>query len=313
MALVAFMDGSESQENNTATTETEGTAEVETTASTTTEKEKGGKETKSGGGTKNEAEVTVESIARELGWTPKDEFRGNPDDYVDAATYIRRSKDIAESKNNQIGSLKRQLKEISAVVNDLKMHNERVYKAEVKKLEGELAELKKERKAAISDGDADKVEEIEQKMSELHTEAMEFKSKAEDKKTTDADDGEVAPVFVEWKKENPWYLTDKEMTLFADKIAERYEGAPIERILKIVSEEAKRVFPDKFPESDTKASSKAAPNPVESGSRRTAAKTRFTEADLTSAQRETMRRFVKHGACTKEDYIKGLIETGELS
>lgn len=252
--------------------------------------------------------VSVEELAKELGWTPKDDFKGNKDDYVDAATYIRRSKDITEAKNNQIGSLKKQLKDISAVVNELKTHNERVYRTEVRRLEGELNTLKAERRVAISDGDVDKVEEIEKKINELHTDANQALNDAKGNNHPDPDSNTD---WVEWKKSNGWYGEDDEMTQFADNFAKRYEGVDFKRVLKIVRTEVERVFPEKF-DKDDKPSNKAASNPVEPGTRKAATKTRFTKADLTPAQRAIMGKFVRQGVMTEEAYIKDLATMGEL-
>lgn len=258
--------------------------------------------------TSAEESTSVESLAKELGWTDKKDFKGNPDDYVDAATYIRRSKDITEAKNNQIGSLKKQLKDISVVVNELKTHNERVYKTEVKRLEGELNALKAERRVAISDGDIDKVEEIEKKITELHTDANQALNDARGESRPDPDSNVD---WVEWKKSNGWYGEDDEMTQFADNFAKRYEGVDFKRVLKIVRTEVERVFPDKF-DKDDKPANKAASNPVEPGTRKTATKTRFTKADLTPAQRAIMGKFVRQGVMTEEAYIKDLATMGEL-
>jgi len=297
MALVATLDNTSDVQEESASAVEEGS-----------KLQAASKEVKTDAGEKDG--TTVDSLARDLGWTPKDEFKGNPEDYVDAATYIRRSKDITESKNNQIGSLKRQLKEISSVVQELKTHNERVNKTEVKRLEGELEVLKKERKVAITDGDVEKVEEIEQKISVLHTDASDT-LKAVNKKDESTEVPENTD-WVAWKKANSWYGTDDEITAFADKFALKYEGAPFKRVLELVREEAERVFPDKFPKND-KAENKAAINPVEPGTRKSSTKTRFTKADLTASQRAIMGKFIKQGVMSEEDYIKDLATMGELT
>jgi len=296
MALVATLDGTDDYQSADE-------AVVETT-----QDEKG--EPLKQASASGEKQSTVDSLARELGWTPKDDFKGNPDDYVDAATYIRRSKEIAEAKNNQIGSLKKQLKEISSVVNELKTHNERIYKTEVKRLESELESLKSERKVAITDGDVDKVEEIEKKITELHSDAADSLKAA--KSTTEAPAAEPNKEWISWKKENAWYGSDDELTDFADKFAAKHEGAPFKRVLELVREEAELMFPEKFPKAE-KEKMRTPASSVESGTRRSSPKSRFTESDLTPAQRAIMGKFVRQGVMTKEAYIKDLATMGELS
>ena len=298
MALEATLDGAENQQAGEPA-EVKAPEQKESDSS----KEKADADVK---------ETTVESLARELGWTAKDGFKGNPADYVDAATYIRRSKEIAESKNNQIGSLKKQLKDISVVVNELKTHNEKVYKAEVRRLEGELTSLKAERRTAITDGDIDRVEEIEKKINELHTDATETLKTANTEDVSSASP-DSNPDWVAWKVDNNWYNTDSEMTEFADTFAKKYEGVAFNRVLKIVRDEVERVFPEKFSKSEKAQENKAAVNPVEPGTRKGAAKTRFTRADLSSAQKAIMGKFVRQGVMSEEAYIKELAMTGELT
>lgn len=292
MALVATLDGSDSGQEVESVTE-----------STTTDTTESNQENQ-----QQVEDVSVESLARELGWSPQKDFKGNPDDFVDAATYIRRSKEIAEAKNNQIGSLKKQLKDISLVVNELKNHNERVYKTEVKRLEGELNTLKAERKVAISDGDVDKVEEIERKINDLNVDANQVLTSAKNEEKPDPDSNED---WVEWKKDNSWYGNDDEMTKFADNFASRYEGVDFKRILKIVRNEVERIYPDKFSGKE-ESKTKGALNPVEPGARKVASKSRFTKSDLTPAQRAIMGKFVRQGVMTEEAYIKDLATMGEL-
>jgi hypothetical protein len=309
MALVATLDGT----NDYSDTETSGNGETNKSATAESGDAGGsekGKEPKSGS---EKDAPTVESLARELGWIPKEEFKWKPDDYVDAATYILKSKDVISSKNTHIGTLKTQIKEISNVVNELKVHNDRVYKADVKRLEGELETLRKERKVAISDGDVDKVEEIEKKIGELHADASGTLDTANKKDTAKTPDGSDNPKWILWQKDNSWYGTDDDMTKFADKFAEKYDGAPFERVLELVREEAERVFPDKFPEKDKSESRKTAINPVEPGTRKATSKTRFTKADLSASQKAIMGKFVRQGVMSEEEYIKDLAKMGELS
>jgi len=40
------------------------------------------------------SEETAETKAKAMGWSPKDEFRGDPDRWVDAETYVRRGEEF---------------------------------------------------------------------------------------------------------------------------------------------------------------------------------------------------------------------------
>ena len=250
---------------------------------------------------KDESPEAVKELARELGWN--DKFDGDPSEYVDAATYIRRSKDINEAKRSQISGLKKQLKEINNVVSELKTHNERVYKAEVKRLTQELDELKAQRRSAIEDGDVDRVEKIEKQMAETHDLVTEAKPTAD--KVSDSS-------WNDWVDANPWYKEDDEMRVFADKAGLEYEGLPFDKILKLVLKDTKAEFPERFGAKAKTTEKKTAISPVESGSRRVSSGKSKTESDLSPAQRSVMNQFVRQGVMTKAEYIADLVKVGEL-
>lgn len=250
---------------------------------------------------------SVEELAAQLGW--RADHVG--DDAVDAVTYILRSKDIQKAMSKHNKDLKETVSAAQASINALKEHNERVYKAEVKKLTAEIETLKKERKAAIELADVDKVEEldaqIEAKKSDLAAPKME----------TGKTDDTSNPVYDEWVKDNQWYLEDDEMAQFADKVAQNYVGAPLERIYALVRRQVQEVFPEKFETkpaatTTTPATKPVGPvSPVDKGSNNKGAATAFSKADLTPDQVNVMNQFVRAGIMTEEQYIKDIASMQE--
>lgn len=246
----------------------------------------------------------VEDLATQLGW--RKDHTG--EDAVDAVTYILRSKDIQKSMSQHNKDLKEQLQALNGSVSALKAHNESVYKAEVKKLESEVAELKKERKAAIELADVDKVEELDKQI---------------DKKQKDIDAPKIAdkqtkqqtanPAYDTWIKDNAWYLEDDTMAKFADTVAQQYAGAPLDRIYAIVRTKVQEVFPDKFTPVKTADPVKAPvgpKSPVE-GSSAKGSNATFTKADLTPDQMQIMNQFVRGGIMTEEQYINDIAKMQE--
>jgi len=233
----------------------------------------------------------IESLATELGWRPKDEFSG--DDFIDAATYIRKSRDIQDTMKSHIKEQKQQLSEMNSSVAELKAHNERVYKAEVARLKAEVETLKKEKRTAIEDGDITRVDELDEKIDGLK-EAM-VEPKPETAKTT------ANPEFEDWVKDNNWYLKDPEMAAYADTIADKHTGAPFKRLAALVTNQVKEMFPDKF---SVNRSTPTAPS-VEGAGRKTT--TKFTKADLTDSQKSIMKQFVRQGIMTEKQYIKDIM------
>ena len=243
----------------------------------------------------------VEELASQLGWNK--DHKGA--EAVNAATYILRSKDIQKTMKDHNKDLKNQLSGVQSAVDALKDHNERVYKADVKKLNGELATLKKEKKAAVELADVEKVEELDQQIEGVQ------KDLAEPIKTAQPSDN---PMFNEWVADNGWYLTDKEMAEYADVVADQYNGAPPERVYALVREKVAEVFPDKFKEEtpvpkvdEAKAPDEvkkvdAPKSPVEAGTRSPAGGA-FSKADLSADQVSIMNQFVKSGIMTEDQYV----------
>ena len=104
----------------------------------------------------------IEEQALTLNWTPQDEFKGNPDKWVDAETFVKRH-NIKQSNNHElkaeVDSLKSQVKDVlrAAQASEAKLL---VQHQEELKLERErLLMIKRE---GITEGDGDKVVEAEE-------------------------------------------------------------------------------------------------------------------------------------------------------
>ena len=225
---------------------------------------------------------SLESIATELGWNPDFEGEGK----VDAKTYLLRSREIQNTMRDHIKEQKSQLSNLAGSVEELKIHNERVYKAEVTRLKAELSSLKKEKREAIEDGDVDKVEELEGQIGEVEA-AIVQPEKTSSKNTE----------FDAWVVDNKWYNEDPEMAAYADTIAIENKGAPFARVAALVESKVKVMFPEKF-----QAATPRTPSPVE-GSRGKAPTEKFSRANLTSDQINIMSQFVKQGIMTEKQYI----------
>lgn len=254
-----------------------------------------------------ESEVTVEALASDLGWKPKDRFQGDDETYVDAATYIRRGEDIKESMRQHLKDNRQKMTAMERGIQDLKTHNERVFKVQLEKQRKEIEDLRSKKREAIEEGDADKVDQIEGEMLRRYNSMEE----ADTPQSAPELNQEEVSAFDGWRKTNDWYGVkgsggDNDMTLYADRMANtpEYANLPYERKLKVVTELVKKAFPDKF----RKAPSS---NAVE-GARTTTTKRTFTTRDLSGDQRAVMKNFVNRGIMTEKQYIADLAQIGEL-
>lgn len=113
---------------------------------------------------------TIE-YARAQGWVPREEFRGPPDKWVDADEFAERATQINGIVNANNKRLKEELKqtqeELRQIREDASKAIEFARKAERTRYDEELASLRAEKAAAISDGDGVRVTEIEDKIARL--------------------------------------------------------------------------------------------------------------------------------------------------
>lgn len=251
----------------------------------------------------------IESLATKLGWKP--DHTG--DSFVDAETYILRSREIQDSMKTHNRDLKGQLNNLQSSVEALKVHNERVYKAEVAKLQSQLNKLQAEKDTAIDMADKDKVKQIDGEIDLIKKNLSEPEPKVSSQPSN--------PVYDDWIKDNQWYLTDKDMAVFADNVAQQYVGAPADRIYSMVRQKVTEVWPEKFEQSkpekvsnlsklsnteDTSKVKNGNPvgpvSPVE-GVTKGGSKPSFTKADLTPDQQSIMVQFVRQGIMTEDQYI----------
>jgi len=260
---------------------------------------------------KTPEEVSVESLAREMGWKPSDDFQGHKDDYVDAATFIRRSKDIQDTMRQHLKENKKKLTSFEKALDDFKSHSERVFKAQLASQREQIKQLQKDRRAAIEEGDIERVDDIENQLTDIVR-------NVEPERTTEPEpDSEEVEVFEEWLGENQWFGVpkvrkgDPDMTEYALRLADepKFKALPYARRLKKVTEAVKDMFPEHFKPRD-----KTTPPPVSpvEAPKPASRKKKFTARDLNEQQKSVMRNMVKSGVMSEQEYIDDLVKIGEL-
>ena len=233
-----------------------------------------------------------ESEARESGWVPKEEFSGDPKTWVDAAEFVRRGPLF-----KKIDTQSREIKAMRQAIADIQALHEKSREAEYKRA---LADLRAEKKAALLDGDADAVIEVDEKM-EMVREAQ----REQVLKPVEQVD-EPHPEFQAWINRNQWYQNHKGMKAFADTVGAelRSQGMSPSDVLKQVEKEVRKEFPNRFQNPNQNK-----PSGVEGGSSAQGSgggsKDNFV---LSDHERNIMNNLVRLKVMTKEEYIKQLRE-----
>ena len=233
----------------------------------------------------------VEERAIAQGWKPKEAFvadGGNEQDWRPAKEFVDRGELFSK-----IDEVKRENRNLKRTMQLFKEHHEKVREVEYKRA---LEDLKAAKKAALLDGDADKVIEIDQQILETR----DAQKQAAILEAAEEPNQVVNPAFAAWVERNNWYNADVEMRSFADAIGisikQANPMAPPEDILREVEKRVRKAYSEKF----MNPRKEAAPQ-VEGGGSPRARKA--DQIELTEDEQRAMRRFVKAGALTEEQYI----------
>jgi len=142
------------------------------------------------------SERDFDAEARDMGWRPKEEWTGKPDNWKDAKTYVEY--DEVKAKVSKVE------REYAERFKKLESVNAKTVERLQAAHEKEVAELKVARKEAIKGGDVAEVERLDEAIEASKADAPDKPSKK-----TDAD------IQAEWVAENTWYESDAKMRRIA--------------------------------------------------------------------------------------------------
>jgi hypothetical protein len=269
-----------------------------------------------------EAQAAVEQEAKLYGWVPKEEFHGPETDWVDAAAFVQRGKEINPilRKNNE--RLLKELKKNEAKIAELdltlkefgetyKTMSENAYNRAIEDVKGQI-------KAARRDGNVDDVDDLTEQLDTLKEQQKDLKvpgaTSADIEKTRRAQEG--ARVLEEWQGENPWYNEDTNPAVYyaaegiAFKFSKTEEGKALlgkREFLDKVTEKVKAAMPESF---KNKRRADGSPVGGTQGTRSAAAPSgKKSYADLPADAKAACDRQVKSiPGFTKDKYVQFYFE-----
>lgn len=254
----------------------------------------------------DDAQQQVEARARAMGWTSKDEFKGDPSKWRDAAEFVERGENLLPLVKAQNKRLEREVAELKQTTREFAEH---LSKTEQRAYDRAMADLKQQRKEALAAGDGEAFEKVDEAIDKLKTDAAAKAAKHAEKK----DDGGADPVYTEWESRNPW-LKDSELSDYAEFAAQKLraggERATGAEFLDLVAQKVKAQFPAKFtnPRRETAQAVEGAAPARRSGGK--------AYADMPAEARAACDRMAKNGfagdekaqAKFKADYVKQYFE-----
>lgn len=241
---------------------------------------------------------SLEDRAREEGWRPRSEWKGDPKSWTPADEYLRMGdpkylrKALREQKE-EVRKLAQAREQDAKGFADRLDRMESMSKAQRAKM---YSEIETARRQAVIAGDTEEYDR-QNRLEQTLFEAEEAAGKASAKPKEQADD---APneVVLDWVEANPWFETDQQLHFAAitinKRIAERHPSLSHEEQLERTAAEVKKRFPEKFGEK--KPAPKTNGHSAVEGGQRMAAQPKgkgFT--DIPAEERKIIERHIEEG------------------
>lgn len=187
------------------------------------------------------SEENLEKRAKDMGWTSREDYKGDPDRFVDAETYVTRAETVMPilKKTNEnlrgelttvrteLNSVKSALAESKAAMKDFADFQSQITEDRVKAAK---ASLTRELVAAKREGNVEDEIRLQDEISLLNSKAQaaaeERAAKRVEPKAPPEPKGHDDPVFQAWIGENPWYLQDTEKRQITQGIALAIRSTP---------------------------------------------------------------------------------------
>lgn len=255
----------------------------------------------------------LQTRAKSMGWSPREEFRGPAEKWVDAEEFVRRGeeelpvlRERLRTSTSRISALDRELAKQRTEFEDKLQRIEGATAIAIRRQRDELENsYRSAQRDAVLNADQDRYDQLERDrrtaVADYDKQVFEVSRPREPEARQLPP--QVATAVDNWRAENPWFERDQVLNQVAQAIHmdlnQRMPGLDISQNLNEVRKEIAKRFPEKF----APPSSRSGPAPVEGGSRvaaGTASRGR-SAADLPADVRKAGERFVKQGLYKKID------------
>jgi hypothetical protein len=249
------------------------------------------------------AEAAEIAEASRKGWVPKDKYKGDLSNWVDAKTFNERGERFVKTLQADIAALKAQLASFEGTKAAFVKFHEEALAAKDAEIKATIAAMRVQRSQAVREGDDDLAVQLEDRIDALKAQQQEAKAipaTAPAAPTTPT----PSPVLTEWIADgNQWFEDEPTLRAYAialgDDMVKNGETAKGRKFLDMISAKMAEEFPRRF-------AAKAAPNPhtVEGAANASSSSNSKTERDLPLEDLKLMKQFVKEGWMTKEKFLQ---------
>ncbi len=257
-----------------------------------------------------ESEADIEAGAR--GWVPKSKYKGDPNKWVDSATFLARGQRFTNNLQREVEALKKQLADFEGTKKAfVKFHEESMAKKD-QEIKEAISALRVQRSQATREGDDDLAIQLEDRIELLREQQKEVKAiPATPEPIADnlAPEEVANPILQEWIEDgNSWFKDDAKLRDFSVKMTEEMlrtgETLRGRRLLDKVSERMKEEFPRRF---RAQSSTPNKTSLVESGSQSSSSSSNSSgrsERELPPEDRAIMKQLIAGGFTTKEKFLQ---------
>ena len=263
--------------------------------------------------THQEVDEAVLKEASGQGWVPKEKFKGNEDDWVDAQTFVKRGREILPilRKNNEnlvreLNQTKASLQEFRQAADEFKKFQKETYERKARELEQEIEELKSARAQAITDGDGKRVNVLDEAIDSAKEEVKAAKVESQKVEPIKPAITGVDPKLQLWLDRNEWFGKDKRLTAMTNSLGEaiRTENPSLngDAFLNKLDEVLAEEFPQKFGKEEKRTP--AYQTESGSGRGRPSSGGKRGYEQLPADAKAACDRFVKQKLMTREAYVE---------
>lgn len=182
------------------------------------------------------SEQNFEAEASKMGWRPKEQFRGDPERWVDAKTFVERGHEVLPIVKSELKKTREELAEVRKAAQEWQEFNKAATERQVEEWKSKYQQAVRDKAEAVNKGDGEAMVEAEARQKELEA------SRPQPKK----EEAKPHPAFLAWREQNPWFDVDEEKTDIAMGIAFRLRAKNIqgeEFFRKMDEELGKRAAP----------------------------------------------------------------------
>lgn len=244
----------------------------------------------------------IEADARKHGWSPLEDFKGDPSRWVDAETFVKRADEVLPLVTKKNKALERELEQIKR---DMRREFARLSERDQATYERARADIEKGMRDAASVGDLNEYDRLRTEASKLTPAANEGPSDAVAAKRE----------FNTWADDNPWYelgglaaATDAQARAraYADRLADTEahlaKTMPPREFYAMIAEKVTERFGADLAE---KREPRPKPNSAVAGGTQPRARGGKSFSDLPPAAQAAADRFIAKGIIkSRDDYVK---------